>query len=41
VLGRQIRYFLVAPNVIGEASGHRWRDPQSLVNPSEIVVDEV
>ena len=27
--------------MIAQASGHRWRDSQRLVNPREIVVHEV
>ena len=37
----QPRDFLIAPNVIGNSSSHRWRDPQRLVNPSKVVVDKV
>src|SRR5437870_4811700 len=29
------------PNVIRNASGHCWRDPQRPVNPAEIVMSEV
>ena len=25
----------------GQASGHRWRNPQRLVNPGEVVMQEV
>jgi hypothetical protein len=37
----QHRDFLKRPNVVGDASGHRWRDSQSFVDSGEIVVHEV
>jgi hypothetical protein len=27
--------------MIGQASGHRWRNPQRLVNPAKVIVQEV
>jgi len=37
----QPRDFVKAPDVIGQSSRHRGRDPQRFVSPGEIVVDEV
>src|ERR1700761_685293 len=37
----QYRDFLKAPYVVGNASSHRGRDSQSLVDPGEIVMHEV
>jgi hypothetical protein len=31
----------VAPNMVRDASGHRRGDSQRLVNPGEVVMDEV
>ncbi len=27
--------------MIGQSCGHRWRDPERLVNPAKIVVEKV
>lgn len=37
---RRLQQFPHAPDVIGDASLHRWRDAQRPVNPAEVVPRE-
>ena len=39
--GRQKYDFFKRPNVVGQTTGHSWRDPQRLVDSGEVVMHGV
>ena len=41
ILARQQRDFRKIPNVMADSCGHRWRDPERLLNLRKVVMDEV
>ena len=40
-LRQQVAQFLNAPDVVAQASFHRWRDAQCRMNAAEVVVHEI